>query len=363
MMIMENKGEEFDVFISYRRQGGGTVAALLYHELDARGLRVFMDTQKLKSGDYEQAILNNIKSAANFILLVSDGVFESKNVVWEVENALSLAGKNIIPVFINNNNAFKNTPEKIKAIEKQNGIVLNHLNPKNSINYLLEQITSRADNLVDRITQVFDIDSIHSILDDCKEIDEEIEDEIITLVTQRIKSKVKIINKDKSNLFFTALFGSIYYTHAKEIAKELGFEYRGSKKRVFEESIRWIREGGNYKTSINSKKNEDDRLDELMKSFVFYFSSRYGTSYLIDIFEKNDLEKPKTSRKSDEKSSDYIKSLFRYYDDNLRDIFSVLELTEEDVKNIAHKIFGENSPKKRKNELIAHIISWVDYEL
>ncbi|CAM5210810.1 toll/interleukin-1 receptor domain-containing protein [Alishewanella longhuensis] len=231
MTNTNHKDDKIDIFISYRRQGGATVAALLYRELEARGFQVFMDTVKLKTGDYEKAILKYINSAENFILLVSDGVFKSENVVWEVETALSLEGKRIIPIFINNNNIFENTPEKIKAIEKQNGVVLNHLNPNNSINYLIEQITSRADNLVDRITQVFDIDSVRSILDECKEIDEEIENEILSFVKQRIKNRVKIISKKKSKKFFETLFSIIYYTHAKKIAKELGFDYKRIEKK------------------------------------------------------------------------------------------------------------------------------------
>lgn len=238
MTIANKKDEQMDVFISYRRQGGATVAALLRRELVAKGLRVFMDTEELQSGDYEQAILKNIKSAANFILLVSENVFESKNVVWEVETVLSLEGKKIIPVFINNNNNFANTPTNIKSIEKQNGVVLNHLNPQHALNYLFEQITSRVDNLVEIITSVYDIEHIQGMLDEYRHIDEKIEDDIVEFTRKKIRQKAKSITPDKAEQFFHALFSSIYYTYAKDIAIQLGFEHRGSKERIVSEAVK-----------------------------------------------------------------------------------------------------------------------------
>jgi hypothetical protein len=356
---MGKKDEQMDVFISYRRQGGATVAALLRRELVARGLRVFMDTEELKSGDYEQAILKNIKSAENFILLVSDSVFESKNVVWEVETVLSLPGKKIIPVFINNNNNFSNTPAQIKSIEKQNGIVLNHLNPQQALNYLVEQITSRVDHLVESITSVYDIELIQGMLDEYSNIDENLESEIVEFARKKIRQKAKSITPEKATPFFHALFSSIYYTYAKDIAIELGFEHRGSKERILSEAIRWIQDGEHYVSTINSTEEDEDRIDLLINAISRYFSSREGFGCIKAIFEKQAIEKPSPARTS----FDYISKIFKVYDDDLIHTLNALELNENDVKQIANNIFGDECPRLRKNEMLAFIADWVDYNI
>lgn len=359
MTIANKKDEQMDVFISYRRQGGATVAALLYRELRSRGLQVFMDTEGLKSGDYEQAILKYIKSATSFILLVSDGVFKSDNVVWEVETVLSLEGKKIIPVFINNNNNFANTPTNIKSIEKQNGVVLNHLNPQHALNYLFDQITSRVDNLVESITRVYDITSIKGMLDEYSHIDERIKDDIVEFTRTRIRQRAKTITPDKAEQFFHALFSSIYYQYAKKLAKDLGFEHRGSKERIVSEAVKWIQDGENYQSTIESTEEDEDRIDILINTISHYFSSREGFASIKTIFDNNAIEKPTPARTS----LDYISKLFMVYDDNLTHTLSALELTENDIKQIALNLLGDECPRLRKNEMLAYIVNWVDYNI
>ena len=92
----------YDIFISYRRDGGRDAARLLYKELEGRGYKCFFDFNSLRSGQFDEHIFEAIKSCRYFILMVTDGAFERcfKHDDWvrmEIEFALK-NGKEIVPV-------------------------------------------------------------------------------------------------------------------------------------------------------------------------------------------------------------------------------------------------------------------------
>ena len=60
------KEKTYDVFISYRRQGGAEKAELVKGELVKRGFResrMFMDTRSLSSGNYMESILRALNAS------------------------------------------------------------------------------------------------------------------------------------------------------------------------------------------------------------------------------------------------------------------------------------------------------------
>ncbi len=59
---------EYDVFISYRRDGGDALSRLLYNELTRDGYRVFYDVETMRSGKFNEQILESI--AASMTVLV-----------------------------------------------------------------------------------------------------------------------------------------------------------------------------------------------------------------------------------------------------------------------------------------------------
>ena len=96
---------EKTVFISYRRANAPWALAL-YHALTPRGFDVFMDYQRLASGDFEQAILENIQSRAHFIVVLTPSSLERCHEPrdWfrrEIETAMNQR-RNIIPVMLDN---------------------------------------------------------------------------------------------------------------------------------------------------------------------------------------------------------------------------------------------------------------------
>lgn len=65
--------KHFDVFISYRRDKGFGIARSIYAELVFRGYRVFMDTEHLGPGEFDEELLARIKKAKDIIFILTSG--------------------------------------------------------------------------------------------------------------------------------------------------------------------------------------------------------------------------------------------------------------------------------------------------
>lgn len=62
--------EAYDVFISYRRDGGEHAAKRIQEALLARGYRVFLDMESLRSGPFNTMLLDVIDSCTDFLLIL-----------------------------------------------------------------------------------------------------------------------------------------------------------------------------------------------------------------------------------------------------------------------------------------------------
>ena len=62
-----------DVFISYRRSNGSQLASLLKVHLEIRNLSVFLDVDRLEAGKFDNNLLQSIRSARNFVLVLTPG--------------------------------------------------------------------------------------------------------------------------------------------------------------------------------------------------------------------------------------------------------------------------------------------------
>lgn len=347
--------ETMDVFLSYRRLGGATVAALLYRELSQRGLRVFMDTEELENGDYEKAIIKNIKSSKNFILLVSENVFESENVILEIKTALSIKKMNIIPIFINNSGDFSKVPKEISALRNMNGVTLNHVNFDESINSIYKRVTSRVDDLIFKITEEFDSDSVEYLLEKLKVIDSKIQEKTFSFIKMLIRERVNNIEFSERIETLDSLFRSIYTEDVKSIAKSLGIDNRGSPSNICARCTLWLNRSDSDENPANDT-DAQDRFFILRDAVVDLFEGRENFQIIKEIFYTQGLGKPSPARSS----KDYINHLFNISYDT-EEIFNILELNQDNIKFIAVRIFGDSAPKKKKSELIDYISQWTDY--
>ncbi|MCL2020096.1 MAG: toll/interleukin-1 receptor domain-containing protein [Oscillospiraceae bacterium] len=122
-------GEKYDIFLSYRRDGGEAMAILLHDRLSQRGYKVFLDIENLNSGSFNTRLLDIIDNCTDFLLICSKDSFERCNnegdwVRMEIAHALS-KGKNIVPVMLRNFEFPDELPADIEAIRVQNGVNAN----------------------------------------------------------------------------------------------------------------------------------------------------------------------------------------------------------------------------------------------
>lgn len=99
---MEEKNK-FDIFISYRRDGGSTLAKLIYESLLQKRYSVFFDHDTLTSGEFGIKLIKTIEAAKDVIVVLSKNCLERcKNEDdWlrkEITTAIN-SNKNIILLF------------------------------------------------------------------------------------------------------------------------------------------------------------------------------------------------------------------------------------------------------------------------
>lgn len=91
---MKKKDKKYDIFISYRRDGGEFTAKILRDRLEKLGYSVFFDVESLRSGDFNTHLYSVIDECTDFLLVLSPNALdrcanEGDWVRQEVERALS----------------------------------------------------------------------------------------------------------------------------------------------------------------------------------------------------------------------------------------------------------------------------------
>ncbi len=110
---MEPK-QKYDVFISYRREGGDKYARTIQQALEKQ-YRVFLDFDELKDGVFDQRIINAISNSPVFLLILSKGALdrcinEKDWVRQEILQAVK-CGCHIVPVTIDD--TFDGIPDSL----------------------------------------------------------------------------------------------------------------------------------------------------------------------------------------------------------------------------------------------------------
>lgn len=104
---------KYDVFISYRREGGSEFARSVKAELERRNYSVFLDFDELKDGKFDERILEAIAEAPVFLFILSphslDRCVNADDWVRKEIEYACIRGKHIIPV--NKDGDFEGLPE------------------------------------------------------------------------------------------------------------------------------------------------------------------------------------------------------------------------------------------------------------
>lgn len=119
----------YDVFISYRRQGGGADARMMYDRLVQSGYTVSFDMDTLKNGNFNEELLKRVAECKNFVVLLSENCFErtlngcKREDDWlHLELATALYNnKNIVTVMLPGFVFPEKLPPDIDAVRSKNG--------------------------------------------------------------------------------------------------------------------------------------------------------------------------------------------------------------------------------------------------
>lgn len=120
---------KYDIFISYRRDGGEYTAKILRDRLEELGYKVFFDVESLRSGDFNTRLYSVIDECKDFLLILSPNALDRCEnqddwVRCEVEHALQ-AKKNVIPIMLRGFSFPQTLPDSIEALRYKNGLEAN----------------------------------------------------------------------------------------------------------------------------------------------------------------------------------------------------------------------------------------------
>ena len=119
---------KFDIFISYRREGGLELADSIYQRLINAGYSAFLDLEQLNSGKFNTKLIEVIEQCQDFILVLPPKALDRCNeeddwVRQEIECALKNK-KNIIPIMLRGFEwpSPESLPETLRDLPNYNGI-------------------------------------------------------------------------------------------------------------------------------------------------------------------------------------------------------------------------------------------------
>ncbi|XP_063620717.1 NAD(+) hydrolase sarm1-like isoform X5 [Cydia splendana] len=126
----ENLEKNLDVFVSYRRSNGSQLASLLKVHLQLRGFTVFIDVERLEAGKFDNNLLQSIRQAKHFLLVLTPYALdrckhdnEQKDWVHREIVAALQSQCNIVPII--DNFAWpepEELPEDMRAVSKFNAV-------------------------------------------------------------------------------------------------------------------------------------------------------------------------------------------------------------------------------------------------
>lgn len=116
----------YDIFISYRREGGDTLAQLIYDRLTDRGYRVFLDIESLRSGKFNEKLFSVIEECKDVVVILPPDALERCNneedwLYLEMSHAIRNR-KNVIPIMMKGFFWPDELPEALRELPDFNGI-------------------------------------------------------------------------------------------------------------------------------------------------------------------------------------------------------------------------------------------------
>ena len=116
----------YQIFISYRRQGGEALAYLIFEKLSYLGYKIFYDIESLSSGKFNTKLYEVIDICKDVVVILPPGGLDRCNdpedwLRQEIAYAIS-QNKNLIPVFMNGFEWPDDMPKDIIELKNYNGL-------------------------------------------------------------------------------------------------------------------------------------------------------------------------------------------------------------------------------------------------
>lgn len=369
---MNSTAQMKDVFISYRRSSGATVARLLCDVLIQRNISIFFDKESLGEGNFDDAIEQNLHAARNFILIVSPGLFDrGKNsngqydpllsgadwVYREIRIALA-SGKPIIPIFVNGEQGFPAIlPPGIEDICRKDALTFGHDHFEPELSKLLSRIKTNKDQLIEsyikNLRHIPTNEQRDTLINLCENLGgQEATEEIISVLANKLR--LLFNSQRKSPPAVNAIADSLSLGLLKDICKELNIDNTGDTSYIKNNISNWVH---NKKYREFSKETEDlDRISQIIDAFALTYKSNDKRAKAISIAEV-ELQLSPAARRS---SFDIFDEIFGYF--SVEEFFQATSnrLTEDEIKSVASYLFSDD--KGRKNELISRVVEYANYE-
>jgi class 3 adenylate cyclase len=129
--LKKSPDASFDVFFSYRRDGGADVARAVQQALRDE-FKIFLDVDRLGAGHFDTALLRTIEAAPNFVVFLSKGSLDRCQSPddWlrkEIGHALR-TGRNIVPVVMDGFQfpPAESLPEEIRDLVRHDAVPHDH---------------------------------------------------------------------------------------------------------------------------------------------------------------------------------------------------------------------------------------------
>jgi hypothetical protein len=125
-LYLKGKNKKYQIFISYRRDGGDSLAGRIDDRLTRRGYKIFFDVETMRSGVFNEQIYHAIDECQDVLLIlppfaldrcVNEDDWVRKEIAYAIQKE-----KNIVPIMMRGFEFPKVLPEEIDKIRMMQGI-------------------------------------------------------------------------------------------------------------------------------------------------------------------------------------------------------------------------------------------------
>lgn len=163
----------YQIFVSYRRDGGEALACLISERLKQQGFETFYDVESLRSGKFNEAIFSVINDCEDVIVVLPpNGLDRCKNEEDWVRKEIAYAlqtNKNIVPVMMRNFDFPEELPEDIDELRNFQGISANMEYFDAAFEKLLSMLKSKRFSKIENFLKFVTNEELKQELEECAE--------------------------------------------------------------------------------------------------------------------------------------------------------------------------------------------------